>query len=146
MIRLPPRSTRTATLFPDPTLFRSAGMVDLYPDAAAREFRPPSLRERDERPFAGAVARRARYAPITGHGRDDRDLARASRHHPVPHGFHRVDRSHHVEVEGRSKPPRREGGGTGPAPGSAGGEHGEVRAEESGVGQVGDGTRRYRWA
>src|SRR3546814_20792922 len=92
MIRLPPRSTRTYTLFPYTTLFRSirtpaarvapheAGIDDLDPDAAAREFRPPSLRERDERPFAGAVARRARYAPITGHGRDDRDLARASRH------------------------------------------------------------------
>src|SRR3546814_4699762 len=28
MIRRPPRSTRTDTLFPDPTLFRSIGVVD----------------------------------------------------------------------------------------------------------------------
>src|SRR3546814_2393295 len=119
MIRRPPRSTRTDTLLPYTTLFRSlrqqeiagvrqdthrlrddrqghreayleppgrqpridrlrgririhgergrirtpaarvapheAGIDALDRDAAAREFRPQSLRERDERPFAGAV-------------------------------------------------------------------------------------------
>src|SRR3546814_12435756 len=50
MIRRPPRSTRTATLFPYTTLFRSIG------DGAALIRRRPDIREA-ERALAAATAR-----------------------------------------------------------------------------------------
>src|SRR3546814_3055484 len=44
MIRRPPRSTRTDTLFPYTTLFRSARRQDQQPGADARELFPEPLR------------------------------------------------------------------------------------------------------
>src|SRR3546814_3363046 len=44
MIRRPPRSTRTDTLFPDTTLFRSAGGAGANHEAVRRlQFRQPAL-------------------------------------------------------------------------------------------------------
>src|SRR3546814_16116181 len=49
IIRRPPRSTRTDTLFPDTTLFRSISMAEDIRDAAAvRAARDRLLRELDE--------------------------------------------------------------------------------------------------
>src|SRR3546814_4716489 len=42
MIRRPPRSTRTDTLFPYTTLFRSDGEPDPFPAGLVRWVRPPS--------------------------------------------------------------------------------------------------------
>src|SRR3546814_15657465 len=51
MNRRPPRSTRTDTLFPDTTLFRSnTGTIDGYPEV-------PPLSEQDKAMIAAAVAR-----------------------------------------------------------------------------------------
>src|SRR3546814_6360048 len=41
MIRRPPRSTRTDTLFPYTTLFRSVGVVDAHQGAVARRLHQP---------------------------------------------------------------------------------------------------------
>src|SRR3546814_17458601 len=46
MIRRPPRSTRTDTLFPYTTLFRSADVVELY-NQASRMFAPEGMRVRE---------------------------------------------------------------------------------------------------
>src|SRR3546814_6039017 len=47
MIRRPPRSTRTYTLFPYPTLFRSSAMTMLKdPSTKYRSFKPIHLRDR----------------------------------------------------------------------------------------------------
>src|SRR3546814_18297436 len=55
MIRRPPRSTRTDTLFPYTTLFRSPG-------AAARPLHPLPLRGRRRRPGAGRARAPRRHA------------------------------------------------------------------------------------
>src|SRR3546814_8846622 len=64
MIRLPPRSTRTDTLFPCTTLFRAVGRrrraVDRRQSPAARpapQRRPaaPAVQQRDLRPHQGPV-------------------------------------------------------------------------------------------
>src|SRR3546814_2896707 len=49
MIRRPPRSTRTDTLFPYTTLFRSCRAVDAARAQAARDRRRPVPRRRNER-------------------------------------------------------------------------------------------------
>src|SRR3546814_18857920 len=77
MIRLPPRSTRTYTLFPYTTLFRSGTRHDADVDA--------HLRRLSELP-----ARRARRSLADGFGRGGVQDPRARR---VPHGGeHQPDR------------------------------------------------------
>src|SRR3546814_17002659 len=61
MIRLPPRSTRTDTLFPYTTLFRSPDVRDCRAPFRARRVRFPSRGPRT--PAAGAPAPRSRRAP-----------------------------------------------------------------------------------
>src|SRR3546814_10738079 len=58
MIRLPPRSTRTDTLFPYTTLFRSPDVRDCRAPFRARRVRFPSRGPRT--PAAGAPAPRSR--------------------------------------------------------------------------------------
>src|SRR3546814_2612665 len=60
MIRRPPRSTRTDTLFPYTTLFRSHRTADLL--EVAREHRP--VERRRLRPEAVAAARRVLGHPL----------------------------------------------------------------------------------
>src|SRR3546814_9118103 len=77
IIRLPPRSTRTDTLFPYTTLFRSAGRHDhrhpgraklvLQPDPAGQGGRRGRIRRRDPLPHAGPHHRRRR-----GEGRSEK--------------------------------------------------------------------------
>src|SRR3546814_8184187 len=55
MIRRPPRSTRTDTLFPYTTLFRSSGTTRLSESRAAPRPRPAALIRRSRRPCAGRV-------------------------------------------------------------------------------------------
>src|SRR3546814_19014138 len=65
MIRRPPRSTRTDTLFPYTTLFRSSGSGRPGPIAPANAIAPPAapLRYRDNTaPDAIPLAGSARYA------------------------------------------------------------------------------------
>src|SRR3546814_17966995 len=68
MIRLPPRSTRTDTLFPDTTLFRSPGAAaghrraeaaGAWPPAAARRIDGDDLPRAADRPQPGHEGRRA---------------------------------------------------------------------------------------
>src|SRR3546814_17466734 len=65
MIRRPPRSTRTDTLFPYTTLFRSAGVAQHLPDDRGEPGRP-SLRRVSVR----GVQRRGRQRADRGHRRD----------------------------------------------------------------------------
>src|SRR3546814_3094524 len=66
MIRRPPRSTRTDTLFPYTTLFRShAALVDLHAAAAAGGEQLVAKRVEDHRvDRLGAFAQRDRDAPV----------------------------------------------------------------------------------
>src|SRR3546814_8257579 len=59
MIRRPPRSTRTDTLFPDPTLVRSVALAEHLGDLPA--LRVIDLQRRDD-----AVARRLAHDPGLG--------------------------------------------------------------------------------
>src|SRR3546814_3752019 len=59
MIRLPPRSTRTDTLFPYTTLFRSCERQLMQAETAARD----ELRERDEAQINGEVDERRQQHP-----------------------------------------------------------------------------------
>src|SRR3546814_12434915 len=89
MIRRPPRSTRTDTLFPDTTLFRSDFLrLQPHPRAAAGEdgradgdrLLPEFLRRRDPRARRAMVPRRARCGPDPEHRRrrDPRDQLAAA--------------------------------------------------------------------
>src|SRR3546814_6333293 len=88
MIRRPPRSTRTYTLFPYTTLFRSAGVLDRIPEppAAPAQFvvRPPRTdRDAQGEETPGDVGPRPRPAqPARVHAAVDqrRDRER-ERHH-----------------------------------------------------------------
>src|SRR3546814_15669290 len=71
MIRRPPRSTRTDTLFPYTTLFRSAGHRRTGPGRPAR-----GIQGRDELPHRGLSARAAAPEPAALPGLD----RRADRH------------------------------------------------------------------
>src|SRR3546814_12039255 len=70
MIRRPPRSTRTVTLFPYTTLFRSPAASALPATTARRQAR--SARARRERPASGPSAATSLQA------------GRAAVHHPPP--------------------------------------------------------------
>src|SRR3546814_13348773 len=59
MIRLPPRSTRTDTLFPYTTLFRKCERQLMQAETAARD----ELRERDEAQINGEVDERRQQHP-----------------------------------------------------------------------------------
>src|SRR3546814_9015313 len=65
MIRRPPRSTRTATLFPYTTLFRSAGAHPRAPHAASRAARrePAASRPQPRRGRGGSDGPGAQAAP-----------------------------------------------------------------------------------
>src|SRR3546814_948242 len=67
MIRRPPRSTRTDTLFPYTPLFRSAGrgdaQVDPHPQEAARPERPQARLALCRRGLSAAVNRRDDQRP-----------------------------------------------------------------------------------
>src|SRR3546814_20778445 len=86
MIRRPPRSTRTDTLFPYTTLFRSAGVRRLHPAGAAA---PTRARGRARagvllRFHAGQFHPRRIAAPAARDARDDaRARRRAGRHRPA---------------------------------------------------------------
>src|SRR3546814_1651344 len=60
MIRRPPRSTRTDTLFPYTTLFRSAGRAAVRRPVAAQAG-PPAGQGHERRAAAGAHAARGRF-------------------------------------------------------------------------------------
>src|SRR3546814_1660767 len=62
MIRRPPRSTRTDTLFPYTTLFRSSALVLLRKEAA-RETREQDDRQADQRDEYCEPAQRSRQDP-----------------------------------------------------------------------------------
>src|SRR3546814_8665318 len=68
MIRRPPRSTRTDTLFPYTTLFRSPGSED-RPAAASGERREDLSGRRREEPVVGAEDRRSPAGRGPGFGR-----------------------------------------------------------------------------
>src|SRR3546814_20236970 len=59
MIRRPPRSTRTDTLFPYTTLFRS---LDAFVDQRRRHFHRRAMRRREEHRVTGAQSGRVRRA------------------------------------------------------------------------------------
>src|SRR3546814_5012107 len=62
MIRRPPRSTRTDTLFPYTTLFRSLAVVDVLPSLEPR----PAAGEVHRRRGAGFRPRHAALQPVPG--------------------------------------------------------------------------------
>src|SRR3546814_19914477 len=78
MIRRPPRSTRTDTLFPYTTLFRSIGRhVARDPDHAVAMGEPRRLAVGRDRPAVGGDPRRGRIGVGLAHplcGREGRDL------------------------------------------------------------------------
>src|SRR3546814_3127528 len=78
MIRRPPRSTRTDTLFPYTTLFRSEGAARLAPHPPGRAS-CAVLRERLD--LADPGVRRAGPAPVAATARDRR---RPARQHALP--------------------------------------------------------------
>src|SRR3546814_4935767 len=67
MIRRPPRSTRTDTLFPYTTLFRSRGRnpVPGRPRGQGRSFPPPPCCAADDALPGGAPRRRIRLGPAS---------------------------------------------------------------------------------
>src|SRR3546814_5879000 len=84
MIRRPPRSTRTDTLFPYTTLFRSHAAHAVFADVAGKRAgagRRPRRRHRPGRrtPRAGRAARRARGLQATDSAREHPVFRRAPR-------------------------------------------------------------------
>src|SRR3546814_1880459 len=82
MIRRPPRSTRTDTLFPDTTLFRSGERADQEMTAVAELIRehPPGEHERRHIVRAGGVGQSRPVAPQQRHrGRKHRKRDKQSR-------------------------------------------------------------------
>src|SRR3546814_9444635 len=71
MIRLPPRSTRTDTLFPYTTLFRSQGPVDRAAGGAG---------DRDPRRRTAAAHERVQPPRTRGHQRVRHDQGRSEEH------------------------------------------------------------------
>src|SRR3546814_11337293 len=84
MIRRPPSSTRTDTLFPYTTLFRSAGLVEPLAIAEARSGDAHVAVDAALAHGDGCTARthgkrRARFADVHAHARQERDAFRKSR-------------------------------------------------------------------
>src|SRR3546814_3160742 len=77
MIRRPPRSTRTDTLFPYTTLFRSR-TDHRHANPARRQLQAQAFAERDDRGLGRAISRQSRKADETG-GRGDIDQVPAIR-------------------------------------------------------------------
>src|SRR3546814_7597476 len=101
MIRRPPRSTRTGTLFPYTTLFRSVRGIDLAVDRC-REDDAPALLQAGKGVAPGRIVRRAACAGDR-HQTAARRQTRQSRgdmaerrvlHHPVDMGHGREWRVH----------------------------------------------------
>src|SRR3546814_3580299 len=59
MIRRPPRSTRTDTLFPYTTLFRSPAICATSPGVRARGVRPSNLRSAEKATWRTSMLRRS---------------------------------------------------------------------------------------
>src|SRR3546814_2657281 len=78
MIRRPPRSTRTYTLFPYTTLFRSAHRRTRH---RPRYGRPRNSRSAPSHDRSATRARHSRAAPRTGTARADRPPASRSEEH-----------------------------------------------------------------
>src|SRR3546814_14517922 len=105
MIRRPPRSTRTDTLFPYTTLFRSGGVILVEDDLAAVGDRAAAGRGRAD---AGGIARvadldRARILDV---------IAAVERNRCAPRGHYRalvgdLDTVRRALVGGPSRRPRR---------------------------------------
>src|SRR3546814_11258590 len=86
MIRRPPRSTRTDTLFPYTTLFRSQhAQVGGQPQRRGREAGDALEREVPQPPEAElAASRQPRLALVRDRGLAEADPAEQSFHEPVP--------------------------------------------------------------
>src|SRR3546814_6638697 len=110
MIRRPPRSTRTDTLFPYPTLFRSAAAVALAREPRGFRRPPPRPARPAARRLAGALVSACRPADRHRPARDRRTAVGAA-----PAGA-RGGRIAFPAADGRSDDPARRRGATGRAP------------------------------
>src|SRR3546814_3746050 len=112
MIRRPPRSTRTATLFPYTTLFRSGRPGDPGGRGGDRRRHPPRLR-RGAPDRRGRRGGRHRRAAARGQGRvgADRGSAERRQHRHGPAPAHRRRREPRLAGRAAGKDKRGAGGG-----------------------------------
>src|SRR3546814_11629239 len=122
MIRRPPRSTRTDTLFPYTTLFRSPA-EPLAADRSSRSPRAPARRAPDLRPAGGDTI-----------GRDPDSGSRSVAFHASPHSSRRA-RAAATAHRAVARFPNR----ISPEPGN-------LRSEERRVGKECVSTCRSRWS
>src|SRR3546814_17115109 len=107
MVLVPPRATRTDTLFPDTTLFRSAQAGAHGGDQQVRMMEAAGLGVDALEPGcdAGKAAARVQglFRHLHGHFRGlrkglDRSLAAAFLGHPVERAFRRLDLSERIDL------------------------------------------------
>src|SRR3546814_19343132 len=137
MIRRPPRSTRTDTLFPYTTLFRSEGLAALPVHPILFNFKSNDPAEADQL-----------FAILKASGRDSAKLGDAlyGGERPVMRMRELMPDTWSFYPKGGAKACTRDyvtWGWTGIVPESC---RGGASAEARRVGKEGDGTSRYRWS